>query len=227
MQAGENTRTLPGKVVSVTTGGAVQGLAGHDGPRGGRGSGGGCGGGAQHILIDYDVVHLVMELVVADFVGTGFALRQEALLPAHHGGRRGHHRPGRPCDFQCQVAAGLVDDDFTFTATIPRHSGWWGIAWLSDGHRALSGKLFRLNDLDGVHGDGDGLTPEAGHSHTFGDVRENSCISDQCWTPLPGSAQVEEDQTPSLKSASRGYVGTDDALHVSFKGIPWQVLLSA
>lgn len=228
VQAGKNAWTLSGKIVSVTTGGAVQGLAGHDGPWGrGRGSGGGGGGRAQHILIDYDVIHLIVELVVADFIGTGFALRQEALLPAQHGGRRGNHWPGRPCDVQCQVAAGLVDDDFPFAATIPCHSGWWGIAWLSDGHRALSGKLFRLNDLDGVHGDGDGLTPEAGHSHTFGDVREKSCISDQFLTPLPGCAQVEEDQTPSLKSAIRGHMGTDDSLHVSFKDNPQRELPSA
>lgn len=113
-----------------------------------------------------------MELVVADFVGTGFALRQEALLPAHYGGRGGHHGPGRPCYIQGQVAAGLVDDDFAFTPAVPRHSGWWGIARLGDWHRALSGELLRLDDLDGVHGDGNGLTPEAGHSHVFGGGRE-------------------------------------------------------
>lgn len=42
VQAGEDARTLPGKVIRVTAGGAVQGLAGHDGPRGrGRRRGGG------------------------------------------------------------------------------------------------------------------------------------------------------------------------------------------
>ncbi len=100
-----------------------------------------------------------MELVVADFVGTSFALRQEALLPARHGGCGRHHRPGGACNVQGQVAAGLVDDDFAFTTTVPCHSGGWGIPWLGDGHRALSGELLRLDDLDGVHGDGDRLTP--------------------------------------------------------------------
>lgn len=100
-----------------------------------------------------------MELVVADFVGTGFALRQEALLPACYRDWRGHHGPRRSCYVQGQVTTGLVDDDLALTAAIPRHSGGWGIAWLSDWHRTLSGKLFRLNDLDGIHGDGNRLSP--------------------------------------------------------------------
>lgn len=108
-----------------------------------------------------------MELVVADFIGTGFALRQEALLPARHGGRGRHHWPGRARYVQCQVAAGLINNDFPLTAAVPRHSGWRRIAGLGDWHRALSGELLRLYNLDGVHGDGDGLTPEAGHSHFF------------------------------------------------------------
>lgn len=218
MQAGEDARALAGEVVGVTAGGAVQGLARHDGPRGGGGrSGGGGGGGAQHVLVDYDVFHLVVELVVADFVGTGFALRQEALLPARHGGRWGHHRPGGASDVQGQVAAGLVDDDFAFTSAVPRHSGGRGIARLGDRHRALSGELLRLDDLDGVHGDGDGLTPEAGHSHVFGGGGGRGCGSYQRWTPLPGSGQGEKNWALSLKSAIRGNMGTDSCLHVSLR----------
>lgn len=180
VQAGEDAWTLPGKVVGVAAGGAVQGLAGHDWPRGGGGgSGGRGGGGAQHILVDYDVFHLVVELVVAYFVGTSFTLRQEALLPANHWSWGGHHRPGGTCDVQSQIAAGLVDNDLSFSSAIPCHSWGRGIAGLGDRHRALSGKLFRLDDLDGVHGDGDGLTPEAGHSHVFRGGRERGCGSNQ------------------------------------------------
>lgn len=171
MQAGEDARTLAGKVVGVTARGAVQGLAGHDGPRGGGGrggAGGGGGGGAQDVLVDDDVLHLVVELVVADLVGTGFALRQEALLPASHGGRRGHHGPRRghagAHHLQGQVAAGLVDDDLPLASAVPRDPGRRGVARLGDGHRALPGELLRLDDLDGVHWDGDGLASEAGHS---------------------------------------------------------------
>lgn len=167
VQAGEDTRTLAGKVVGVTAGGAVQGLAGHHGPRGRGGRGGRSGGRAQHVLVDDDVLHLVVELVVADFVGTGFALRQEALLPARHRYWGGHDRPGGPRHLQSQVAARLIDDDFTLAAAIPRHSGRRGVARLCDRHGALSGELLRLDDLNGVHGDGDGLAPEAGHSHSF------------------------------------------------------------
>lgn len=202
MQAGEDAWTLAGEVVGVTAGGAVQGLAGHDGSRGGGGgSRGGGGGGAQHVLVDDDVLHLVMELVVADFIGTGFALRQEALLPAQDGGRRGHHGPGGACHVQGDIAAGLVDDDFAFTSTVPRHSGWRGIAWLGDGNRALSGELLRLDDLNRVHGDGDRLTPEAGHSHVFGGGRDRGCGSYQRWTHLPGSGQGENNWALALKSA--------------------------
>lgn len=221
VQAGKDARTLASEVVGVTAGGAVQGLAGHDGSRGGGGrSGGGGGGGAQHVLVDDDVFHLVVELVVADFVGTGFALRQEALLPAHHWSCGGHHRPGGPCHVQGQVTAGLVDDDFAFTSTVPRHSGGWGIARLRDGHRALSGELLRLDDLDGVHGDGDGLTPEAGHSHVFEGGRERGCGSYQRWTTLPGSGQRGKTWAPSVKSAIRGNVGTNGCLHVSLTDPP-------
>lgn len=181
MQAGQDARTLASKVIGVTTGGTVQGLTWHDRTRGGGRSGGGGGGGAQHILIDNDVLHLVVELVVADFVGTGFALSQEALLSAHYGGRRGHHRPGRPCHVQGQVTAGLIDDYFAFTSAIPCYSGRGRIARLGDGHRALSGELLRLDDLDGVHGDGDGLAPEAGHSQVGGGAVALISTGHSCW----------------------------------------------
>lgn len=229
MQAGEDARALAGEVVGVAAGGAVEGLAGHDGSRGGGGrGGGGGGGGAQHVLVDYDVFHLVVELVVADLVGTGFALRQEALLPARHGGRGGHHRPGGPRYVQGQVAAGLVDDNLAFTSAVPRHSGGRGIARLGDGDWALSGELLRLDDLDGVHGDGDGLTPEAGHSHVCGGGRETGCGSNQRWTSLLGSVQGGKDCAPALKSAIGGDMGTDGCLHVSLRDpLLWCALLSA
>lgn len=189
VQAGEDARTLARKVVGVTAGGAVQRLAGHDGPRGGRGGRGGGrgGGGAQHVLVDDDVVHLVVELVVADVVGTGFALRQEALLPTRQGrGRRGRHLPGGARDLQGQVAAGLVDDDFAFASAVPRHPGGWCIAGLGDGNGALSGELLRLDDLDGVHRDADRLAPETGHPHVVYRWKgERGCGSDRRWSPPP------------------------------------------
>ena len=178
VQAGQDARTLAREVVGVAAGGAVQGLAGHHraagggGGGGGRGGGGrGGGGGAQHVLVDYYVLHLVVELVVADLVGTGFARRQEAGIPAQHRGHLGHHRPGRPRHVQGQVAAGLVDYDLALAAAVPRHPGGRGEARLGDGHGTLSGELLRLNDLDGVHGDGDRLASEAGHSHRSGSGR--------------------------------------------------------
>lgn len=219
VQAGEDAGTLPGKVVCVAAGGAVQWFTGHDRPWGGGRwrSGGGGGGGAQYILVDDDVVHLVVELMVADFIGTGFPLRQEAVLPAHDGGRRGHHRPCRPWYVQSQVTAGLVHNDFPFTATVPRHSRRRGVPWLGDGHRAFSRELLRLNYLHGVHGDGDRLAPKAGHSHSYGILRRDGCCSNQHLTPC---FLAEEDQTPSLRSASRGDMGTEGALHVSFRDPP-------
>lgn len=223
VQAGEDARPLAGKVVGVAAGGAVQRLARHDGPGGGRGrgGGGGGGGGAQHVLVDDDVLHLVVELVVADLVGTGLALRQEALLPSHHGGGGGHHGSGGPCDVQGQVAAGLVDDDLALAAAVPRHSGRRGVAGLGDGHRTLPGELLRLDDLDGVHGDGDGLAPEAGHSHVPGEAEvwaERGCGSYQRWTPLPGSGRGETIRT--LNSAIGRDMGADGCLHVCLGDLP-------
>lgn len=180
VQAGQDAGALAREVVGVAAGGAVQGLAGHHRARGGGGGGGGRrrrggGGGAQHVLIDDHVLHLVVELVVADLVGTGFALRQEAGVPAQHRGHLGHQGPGRARHLQAQLAARLVHDDLALAAppadpaaAVPGHPGGRGVARLGDGHWTLAGELLRLDNLDGVHGDGDRRAPEAGHSHGCG-----------------------------------------------------------